>query len=1472
MSEPESTPGTPAAPAGDSSPAPKPAPARRGRGLLLGLMTLPLLAGSAGLGLWWGLGSEAGSRWLLQQVPGLQVEAPQGSLIGDFSAQRLSLTIPGGQDRIEIDDLRWTGLSLAWNRSPLLWGDLMVERLSARQVTVHLAPSAEPSPVPEELPIPLGVHIAQLQVERLSLPTLSPLPVRGLLARVDLSTVSDHSPGAEHRLQIQQLAWDQMQLSGSATLGAGSGLPLQASLGLKSAAQADLPAWGAQLELHGPLAQLQLQAALSAQNQQLQAQAQLRPFAAWPLPQLQLDTQQLDLSALMSGLPKTALSGQVSLLADSSTTGKKNSKQPALLIKAQLANHAAGLWNEQRLPVRQLSLDAEASAQDPSQIQLRAFDVLLGSSALPAGRLRGSGKSSSAGGSQLTLSLENLRSEGLDARAAGLLAAGTVELSTSQGLIEAGNDASGQHDKKSAASSPPLQLRIKTDLQGRWLPPGPVTPAAARAQLAAPAATSPQNAPLNAHSPVRLQASAVASMQGLDLQELLMQAGEAQLKGSAKLAFSRPGSLAGGWQLQANARGMVPELRRLWPQAPGPSARLDLDLSADLQAPALQSNAGLLAQAPRGQARLRLLPGSQAGMELAADLSYERANDQQVPTLRADLQAGGNQLQGRAQLLADHSLEGQLQLQAPQLQALQPLWQALAPALAKGEPAHQLAGSLSGQLAWQGRAEADKSSGKNATSSPPRWSWQSQTELQGQALKLDQLSLDKARLNAKLASALSAPLALQLDLEQLKSPEAQLPQAQLNLSGSWAQHQLQLSGLGTALLPAALRPAHQPADQPSRSQFQIGLKGSLGTAGTASPAASELAQLWAQGGQWRASGLKLDARVPATTAASKTAKPADKAPAPWLQAQDLALRVDSGPQGQLSGAQFEPGRLELLGAGLRWQQLAWKAAEGPDQLQLDLALEPLSVAPLMARWQPDFGWGGDLVVDGSARIHTLPQLGVELSLQRRSGDLKVTDDGGTQALGLSELRLGVIGAPGRWHLTQAFAGSNIGVLAGAVTARNEGAEANPWPSAQSHLEGVLEVRVDNLSTWGAWVPSGWRVAGGLAASASFAGKLNDPQVVGQIQGSKLGLRNPLLGIDVQDGSFALQLKGSHAELQQLRLRAGEGELNAQGKLQLGAKPQADIQAQASKFALLRRVDRRLAVNGQLRLHMDAQALDLQGKLDVEDGLFDFSRGNAPELDDDVEVRRVAQVPAAPAESAAARRQIKLKLDIDLGQKLRVRGHGVDTLLAGELQMTQAQGRPQLHGSIRTVNGSVDAYGQKLTIEKGQVTFSGVMDNPRLDILAIRPGEEEVRVGVTIGGSAQSPRIKLFSDPDMADTAKLSWLLLGRAPDNLERSDTALLQKAAMALLNGGGESRTGKVIKSIGLDELSVSEGNGEVRGTVVRVGKQLSKRWYVAFERGLNATQGSWQLIYRIAQRFTLRGQAGDENALDLIWQWKWE
>ena len=94
----------------------------------------------------------------------------------------------------------------------------------------------------------------------------------------------------------------------------------------------------------------------------------------------------------------------------------------------------------------------------------------------------------------------------------------------------------------------------------------------------------------------------------------------------------------------------------------------------------------------------------------------------------------------------------------------------------------------------------------------------------------------------------------------------------------------------------------------------------------------------------------------------------------------------------------------------------------------------------------------------------------------------------------------------------------------------------------------------------------------------------------------------------------------------------------------------------------------------------------------------------------------------------------------------------------------------------------------------------------------------------------------------------------------------------MALLAGEGEGLTDQFTKALGLDEVSLRQTDGETRETVISLGKQLSRRWYVGYERGLNSTNGSWQLIYRIAQRFTLRAQSGQDDSLDLIWIFRWQ
>jgi translocation and assembly module TamB len=615
---------------------------------------------------------------------------------------------------------------------------------------------------------------------------------------------------------------------------------------------------------------------------------------------------------------------------------------------------------------------------------------------------------------------------------------------------------------------------------------------------------------------------------------------------------------------------------------------------------------------------------------------------------------------------------------------------------------------------------------------------------------------------------------------------------------------------------------------------------------------------------WRGAVHELDVR--------SSAAPANAAP--LLRSRDIAIEAlwAGGP----ARVTVQPGRAEVLGGAVRWSRIAWTAAAregGFAQIEAEADVEPLRIAPLLARAQPDFGWGGDLAISAHLKLRSAPTFSADVVIERHSGDLSVTDEQGTRALGLTDLRLGLAADNGVWNFTQGLAGKTLGVAAGAVVVHT--APEASWPPADAPIQGVLELQVVDLGTWGTWVPAGWRLGGGLHASASIGGRFGAPEYTGEVQGTKLAVRNFLQGVNVSDGDVAIRLQGTTARIERFTAKGGSGSVRLDGDASLGETPRAALQLTADKFQLLGRVDRRLVVSGQGRLQLDAKALALDGQFGVDEGLIDFTHSDAPKLADDVEVVRpggaAAPGAAASAPAAAPAREVALDLRVTLGDKLRLRGRGLDTGLSGELHITSPGGRMAVNGSVRAVDGTYAAYGQKLVIDKGLITFNGPVDNPRLDIEATRPNID-VRVGVAVTGNATNPRVRLFSEPELAEIDKLSWLVMGRASDGLGRTDTALLQRAALALLAGEGGGITDQLTKAIGLDDIGVRQTDGEVRETVVSLGKQLSRRWYVGYERGLNATAGNFQLIYRIAQRFTLRAQSGEDSSLDVIWTWRWK
>ncbi len=1382
-------------------PAPPPAAApRRRHSFAVGLLiALVLLTAAALGGLWGALRSEPGTAWLLAQLAGLRVAGARGTLVGDFAAEQMEFALPRG-GRVTLHAPAWRGLRLEPAPGPLRWR-IVVERLRADRVEIVPGASGpEPLQAPADLGLPFELVVEALEVQRLEATPLGATPLRELRARVHLGA----DGGALHRIEALSLARDQLRARGSAQIGTHGALPLQARLALEQETPLADARWSAEATLAGPLAEPALRATLraaplaaagaaSAKTQSLDLTATLRPFQAWPLGELRATAQALDLGALVSGAPATALSG--SARADTQALSA-----PATL-EVQLDNAAAGLWNAGRLPVRRARVVLRARPDDTGRLELVAFDADLGTARQSAGRVEAQGRWSAAEWS-LDALLSAIQPGGLDARAAALPLSGPVTL-------------------RGTRTSDTTTLEAQARLTGR-----------APASLGARAA----------QSDVQLQLDAAwrreAARERIEVREAAARAGaaSARLSGTAERA-----ARTAGWTARGRAELVEFDPLPWWPgtdDSPwrrGPH-RLNAHAEFDLTVPraAAPNLSGQLA-ALRGTARLEVARSRLGGVPIEGELALRSSGAADPITVALRLDAGTNRLVADGRLATQPGAGDDawtLTLDAPALAALEPIW--------------RLAGGSDARLAGSVRASASVSGRWPATLT-------TRGEADASALRIDTFAAQRAALRWQLGTRMDAAVEAQLQLDGAALGGAALEALQLRLAGSGRAHTLE------ARAASRLRPP----------EWTDTLQPGVGAAG---PSAATLA---AQGGfidgpggavaGWRGSIQQIE--LGSTTAG---------APA-WLRSGGIGLELGWAPDGSAARAVAQAGRAEVLGATLNWDHVAWSAATAgaPAQLEARAELGPMAVAPLLARLQPTFGWGGDLTIAGRLEVRSAPEFAADIVLERRAGDLTVTDEIGTQALGLTDLRLGLNANGGTWSFTQALAGSALGVAAGAIVART--APGASWPSADTPIEGVLEVRVANLGTWGPWVPAGWRLGGELHTTASIGGRLGAPQYIGAIRGSGLSVRSFVQGVAISEGEVAIALQGERARIERLRARGGSGTLSLEGEAELGAAPQAQLRLVAERFQLLGRVDRRIVASGSAALRLNRDTLALDGRFELDEGLIDFTRGDAPSLSDDVVVVRArteTAVPSAPPvvrETPLALPKAALDLRVDLGERLQVRGRGLDSRLRGELRITSPGGRLAVNGTVRAVDGSYQAYGQKLVIDRGELVFNGPAENPRLDIEATRPNLD-VRVGVAVSGSAANPRVRLFSEPEMAEVDKLSWLVLGRGSDGLGRTDTALLQRAALALLSGEGPGATDQLISAIGLDELSVRQSDGEVRETIVSLGKQLSRRWYVGYERSLNATTGTWQLIYRIAQRFTLRAQSGLDNSLDAIWTWRWQ
>ena len=1345
--------------------------------------------------------------------------------------------------------------SIGWQWRPLLDKRVQLGDLHVARVVVEKRGPADESPTQplQELTLPVEVELP-FKVDAIEWSGPPPLQARNLAGHYRYT-------GGTHQLEVDGIDVAEGHYSGQATLQGAAPMALDAALAarLRTAvpgAEGTSVALQGQATVKGTLATEAARLAVAAQLQQTETgtapatsadlKAQIAPWRPQPLVQLDARLAALDLAAFWPQLPTTLLEGQVQVQPEGD----------GLRASADLRNAVAGPWDTQRLPVD--ALQALATLQQ-------------GTWNVPEATVR-------TGGGEIAL----------QARFTPGVASEPAATATPPTSTPAGTAPSSS--TSSAPSSPALPVPAAPETPAAWNAKATlrnIRPGALHTQLEGPAIGGT----------VQAETRGASILFDADLKAA---AGAAIPPAKNSAARNRRNAPAGspldglglrGLAAKGEWNGQVLDLAQLQVLATGAS---------------LQGTAKVRVPEKAGEGQLSFaLPGASGKVE--GRMAPASGNGSLSLQMRdaAQMQAWIARLPGLANVFAGIGLDGAAQLDG----RWQGGWQALQQRLANGAAPKggdmtlqatldaprldvRLPGSAQAAAAVPATAAAPVAPAP-ATATPAATDTAAAaprpgSEAAGNAAVVPAPVPAKA---ATPAAAVTAGLPQTIALRKLRA----------ELNGSLAQATLDLQGEGTmGTRRANLRTlATGGMDGPGRWRVAL-----------------ERLQLQAQDstlpGPWN---VVLDAPVSATVRQEGRALSveATAGQASLRGPVDGTVRLAWEPvrysqttRDKAPAAHRLQSRGRLTGLPMAWAQAF--TTGGKDALA-------------------DLGLAGNLVFDGDWDIDAGDSLRARASLARQSGDIRVetgeapavtrvsssgtgtgiqgaasSSAAPTTAAGIRQARVELKADGDALAADLLWDSERAGQITASASTRLQRIDGGWTWADDAPLAGKLDARLPNVGVWSVLAPPGWRVQGSLQAAATLGGSRAAPQWTGTLNADGLSVRSVVDGIELRNGRLRSTLRGDRLEITEFYLQGGTGSstriagiagsrstvrslsgddggsLTARGDLGWGSGIRIVLNTDIRSLRVSVRPDRQVTLSGDLQTRLENGKLTLRGALKADRAAIILPDGGAPSLGSDVVVHSAAKdreaAKAAEREDKAATRvntaqPPDIVVTFDMGDDFAVQGKGLTTRLVGQLEIASTMGLnvpPRVTGDIRTVQGRYRAYGQQLDIESGLARFSGAYDNPALDILAIRPNIT-VRAGVQITGSAQAPVVRLYSDPDLPDAEKLSWVVLGRAAAS-GGAEAALLQQAALALLSGGGGG-SGNIAAKVGLDEVGFKgPGSGsDASAAALTFGKRVSQNVYLTYERSLSGTLGTLYIFYDLTRRLQLRGQTGVKSAVDLVY-----
>lgn len=582
-------------------------------------------------------------------------------------------------------------------------------------------------------------------------------------------------------------------------------------------------------------------------------------------------------------------------------------------------------------------------------------------------------------------------------------------------------------------------------------------------------------------------------------------------------------------------------------------------------------------------------------------------------------------------------------------------------------------------------------------------------------------------------------------------------------------------------------------------------------------------------------------------------------------AAHLALRepaniVIDKDSAELSQACLVDGRIELCAAGAR-------QADGAIRASYSLANVPLALGNAFATSETPISLEGTLQGHGEVRRTAQGELFGDVLIESESGSISrhlaaapgdETQEAPQKLLSYHGLRLAATlsGPDARASFDSGF--DPNGTLHAEGSAHDLGQASTP-------ITGRVRGQVPDLAPLAVFVPQLANVHGRVDADIGVGGTAQAPELSGLVSATELAADIPAVGLKLKQGQLQVRPAPSGEIAIDGGIMSGDGRLAFAGKADRSGK--VDMHVGGERVLAADIPGARVIVTPDLKLVRTAERMSVSGQVTIPEAKIDMQklpRGGekAQAASSDVIV-----VDATTREQEAEKAPLFAEITVNIGEKVELIGFGLQSTVQGRLDVRESPGQPTLGSGEVRVAGRYKAYGQDLTIQRGQLLYAWTpLQNPRLNIEATRTidpeGAEPVTAGLRIRGNATTPELTVFSDPAMSQSNALSYLVAGKPIDQIGSGDSeaGAMQTAARSIGAAGGGLLAKSLGKRLGVDELAVKD-EGMVGGAALTVGQYLSPRLYLSYGVGLFEPGDVVTLRYKLSEQLALKTQRGPED-----------